>query len=257
MNGEAHSAERTLTEQQARQLLEQGKLVLISQAWEKFPVSIEYVEKARSAAKRFTEVTGLRSPDAYMIPDGDHRSIDRNTLEWDLAQRGLKNSARQGARTALTEYFNNRHMAHCWVLFSLVDGALMACGARVGHEFEWIRAKDWRHLKLDFARPNMAFADGLTYDLVCVGDPAALDVPSAGAKTPKTEAPPKNRGGAPPRYDWTAFDAEVVRRANTDPDGLPARAELQRQMLEWCDEKWGTEPAISMVRSRLSKLYPE
>ncbi|HUB48341.1 MAG TPA: hypothetical protein VMB73_25475 [Acetobacteraceae bacterium] len=68
---------------------------------------------------------------------------------------------------------------------------------------------------------------------------------------------PKNRGGRPRTYDWDAFAAEVVRRAQ-HPDGLPDRPALMRGMLEWCSQQWGdTTPSESMVRDRLSKLYPE
>lgn len=74
--------------------------------------------------------------------------------------------------------------------------------------------------------------------------------------TPKNSEHPKNRGGRPPKWDWDAFNAEVVRIANT-PDGLPERrSDLMHKMLDWCSEHWGDAPAESVVRDRLSRLCP-
>lgn len=82
-------------------------------------------------------------------------------------------------------------------------------------------------------------------------------VPAADSGISATAAAPqKNRGGRPPRYDWDAFDREIVRIANT-VDGLPVRPALQRQMLAWCHHGWGDNtPAESVVRDRIAKLYP-
>lgn len=73
--------------------------------------------------------------------------------------------------------------------------------------------------------------------------------------TEPTKLRKRNVGGRPPKWDWIAFDAEVVRLANT-PDGLPERPALMHQMLDWCAEHWGDTPTESVVRDRLSKLYP-
>ena len=68
-------------------------------------------------------------------------------------------------------------------------------------------------------------------------------------------APPINRGGRPPEYDWDSFTMEIIRRANT-PDGLPiTQAELVREMLDWSVSVNGKEPAESAVKSRISKIY--
>jgi hypothetical protein len=65
----------------------------------------------------------------------------------------------------------------------------------------------------------------------------------------------RDEGGRPPTYDWIAFDAEVVRMGNT-PDGLPSRRELMHHMGEWCVATWGHQPAESMLRDRIRRLYP-
>jgi hypothetical protein len=68
--------------------------------------------------------------------------------------------------------------------------------------------------------------------------------------------PQPNLGGRPPKWNWLAFDAEVVRIANT-PDGLPERHELNSLMLDWCMTEWKDTPAESAVRDRIAHLYPE
>ena len=65
----------------------------------------------------------------------------------------------------------------------------------------------------------------------------------------------KNVGGRPPKWDWVAFDGEVVRIANT-PNGLPDRTILKQKMVDWCEREWGDSPADSTVRDRISRLYP-
>lgn len=72
----------------------------------------------------------------------------------------------------------------------------------------------------------------------------------------KARSPAKHPGGRPEKYDWAAFDREVVRLANT-PDGLPDRARLQRHMLEWCAAHWPDEPSERAVRDRISGRYPD
>jgi hypothetical protein len=63
-----------------------------------------------------------------------------------------------------------------------------------------------------------------------------------------------HKGGRPVKYDWDLFSAQVIYIANL-PDGLPARPELHRQMMDWCAERWGDNaPADSMVRDRLARL---
>ncbi len=46
----------------------------------------------------------------------------------------------------------------------------------------------------------------------------------------------------------------MIRLANM-PDGLPDQTDLVRIMTEWCLVSWGKEPADSMIRDRVSKLY--
>ena len=80
--------------------------------------------------------------------------------------------------------------------------------------------------------------------------------PANSIASPATATRRMNRGGRPVAWDWVAFNREVVRLANTI-DGLPTRAELQRQMLDWCERTWGKSPAESTVREHIALIYPE
>ena len=62
------------------------------------------------------------------------------------------------------------------------------------------------------------------------------------------------RGGRLPKYRWDEFFAEVIVRA--DLDGLPeTQAELVGKMAEWCLEKWGEQPADSVLKERIAPIY--
>ena len=48
---------------------------------------------------------------------------------------------------------------------------------------------------------------------------------------------------------------EIIRRANA-VDGLPEKqAELVGEMMGWFSENYDTEPAVSSVKQRISKIY--
>ncbi len=65
---------------------------------------------------------------------------------------------------------------------------------------------------------------------------------------------PQSRIGRPPEYDWNAFTIEIIRIA--DLDGLPEKqSELIVQMLEWCEDSWGKQPAESAAKKRISEIY--
>ena len=79
--------------------------------------------------------------------------------------------------------------------------------------------------------------------------------PNPGTETEKTEATTAfNRPGRKPKYDWDAFFAEIVVRA--DLDGLPdTQAELERTMADWCLDSWGEQPSESTIRSKVALIY--
>ena len=63
-----------------------------------------------------------------------------------------------------------------------------------------------------------------------------------------------SRRGPKPRYDWSAFYAEIAVRA--DLDSLPeTAAELQRAMAEWCLDAWGKEPSETMLKEKIAPIY--
>jgi len=64
----------------------------------------------------------------------------------------------------------------------------------------------------------------------------------------------KKQGGRPPEYDWNAFTIEIIRVA--DLDGLPEKqVDLIGDMLQWCENTWGRQPAESSVKDRISRIY--
>jgi hypothetical protein len=66
--------------------------------------------------------------------------------------------------------------------------------------------------------------------------------------------PPTRRGGRPEKYRWDEFYAELVVRA--DLDGLPpTQAELIDAMAKWCQKRWGTEPAVSVLKEKVALIY--
>ena len=61
--------------------------------------------------------------------------------------------------------------------------------------------------------------------------------------------------GRPPKYNWDEFYVEIIRLAN-GIDGVPeTQAELEATMAEWCQNNWGTEPAESTIRDKISPIY--
>lgn len=74
---------------------------------------------------------------------------------------------------------------------------------------------------------------------------------NAGREEPQTK---KRGAGRLPQYEWDEFWREVVRIANTS-DGLPkTQAELVKHMANWCLNKWGREPSLSVIKEKLQPL---
>lgn len=84
----------------------------------------------------------------------------------------------------------------------------------------------------------------------------ASAAPEAAPPSEPREDTPSPRRGPRPKYDWQAFLAQVVRVAHYD--GLPdTQAEMERKMLQWCENEWGCQPGLSTVRTYLGPLYRE
>ena len=65
----------------------------------------------------------------------------------------------------------------------------------------------------------------------------------------------KGKGGRPAKFDWDAFDQEVVRFALT-PDGFETRHQLMTHMQDWCSRKWDEQPDPETVRRRVARTCP-
>lgn len=65
----------------------------------------------------------------------------------------------------------------------------------------------------------------------------------------------RNLGGRPPKHAWHEFYEQVISLANR-PDGLPERqSDLINIMAQWCHDTWGDEPASSLLRDKVSRIY--
>jgi len=80
----------------------------------------------------------------------------------------------------------------------------------------------------------------------------------AGSNDPHNSKPepptPKDKGGAPPKYNWEAFYIEAARHAHDE--GLPATMnEMVRIMAEWCQLEWGREPSLTQMKTKLRPFF--
>jgi hypothetical protein len=64
---------------------------------------------------------------------------------------------------------------------------------------------------------------------------------------------PFSRRGRPPRYRWSMFAAEMVRRSLAGP--IPNQAALEQHMAQWCLDDWGSEPAASVIREWVQPTF--
>ena len=65
----------------------------------------------------------------------------------------------------------------------------------------------------------------------------------------------KHPGGRPREKDWDAWYREVVAVANK-PDGLPkTQADLERHMLDWCQEHMEDPPGETATREKVREIY--
>jgi len=62
-----------------------------------------------------------------------------------------------------------------------------------------------------------------------------------------------SRRGRPTKHKWAEFTAATVERCLRGP--IPVQEDLVRQMLEWCIEYWGGEPAVSDVRDYVAPTF--
>lgn len=63
--------------------------------------------------------------------------------------------------------------------------------------------------------------------------------------------------GAKPKYDWSAFEAEVCRLLTDEGEISPAvdpgfrQSDVERHMAAWCERSWGRSPAESSIRAHV------
>jgi hypothetical protein len=85
----------------------------------------------------------------------------------------------------------------------------------------------------------------------------AFTLPGSQDEAAALAMPLKVRGRRP-RYPWPDFMAELVaelhRRSISGPP-VANQAEIERQMLDWCANKWGAEPAVSQIREWVGPTF--
>ncbi len=87
-----------------------------------------------------------------------------------------------------------------------------------------------------------------------MGENTAIRMP-VGREVTEEEPQLSPKLGRPRSHDWDALHREMIRIANT-PDGLPeSQADLVRRMSDWWQEKFGYEPANSLLREKISLAY--
>lgn len=115
-------------------------------------------------------------------------------------------------------------------------------------------------------RVTLLLASNAGHRAVVEDSPRCSPQPSPAAPPPSLAAPrPEatddtrqraiaSRGGAPPSYDWKAFNQEALRAANLD--GFTTRMEMAAQMRKWVAEHWEEQPDERTIQRRLAELYP-
>ena len=164
------------------------------------------------------------------------------------------------------------------LLLALMSGRLKAEGILWGDENEFesrtadlspnfweVGEVDWQKSRLQV--PNQPGRSG-AFDIIKVTTSKLMEVfpdPSVPAQIERLDAeldtmnantptPTTTKRGRPPIYDWSAFFAEIIVRA--DLDGLPdSQAELERSMADWCQDQWGASPGDSTIREKISPIY--
>jgi hypothetical protein len=230
----------------------------------------ELVAQKQAASDRFEALEGM-TPQAFDVTSRlkNGASIADRDLE-------LRNRLCGEAQEAWRAYCGARDRAQLDLRAKLAFGQLLALGRDRTRRAEeaLIPVQVWAFLKFCFEEGDVARSeddkDPMVYYFVriaAVGQEVPIGpapIEGAAAEPPTAERPaqqleperPKNRGGRPPKWDWAAFDREMMRLANT-PDGLPERDSLTVHMLEWCMREWGDTPADSGVRARIAERYPE
>jgi hypothetical protein len=87
------------------------------------------------------------------------------------------------------------------------------------------------------------------------GETVEMRVFKAELSEAKTKKIRTGRPGRPEKYDWFAFDREIMAKLALDGE-LPPREELRRHMDKWI-ERWEAQPESSQVRDRIARIYAD
>lgn len=122
-------------------------------------------------------------------------------------------------------------------------------------DFEWDEGGTFYDGNMEYKDIWVCF-DDLEREFPDSGEPEGDKVGNASASTEVVRLDTSvAKRGRPPKYAWNEFYVEIIRLAN-GIDGLPeTQAELEATMAEWCLNHWGTEPAESTIRDKISPIY--
>ncbi|MGO6740463.1 hypothetical protein ACC732_28535 [Rhizobium ruizarguesonis] len=125
----------------------------------------------------------------------------------------------------------------------------------------------WRYLSLvnGGAKPSQ-FTDpsGTRFGNITFSSQAVVEAwpaqKTGEAQTLEPDANGTTKKGRPPKYDWPAFHAEVIRKLDEEGDFDVAidpgwtQSALERHMAEWCERKWrgSAQPGESTIRREVS-----
>jgi hypothetical protein len=184
---------------------------------------------------QFSKTKWLRLRDALALAC---RRLDRDNAKQEICDLVISRKLLlRGEKGGHYIFFDNQH--HCaYLMPSNIDW-------RRGRLFEfdgpYSSPSNLRVLNEDVFQ---AFVDGRS-----LTNPK----PAGSANTEPREYP-RSRGGRPDKFSWDDIWIETCRYIHDD--GIPATpAELMRHLQQWCENRFGEQPADSTFKPKLRKLY--
>jgi len=130
-----------------------------------------------------------------------------------------------------------------------------------------IASDRWPRAHIEIAKQTVIFRDGERMTLVDLGRDAyeawldTIAAPQVALPAKVKEKPTKR--GRKPVFEWPAIKKQCFEILDQDgainPQIDPGwnQAKLERELLEWCSDKWDMSPASSTLREKLPKWITE
>ncbi|MGA7328004.1 MAG: hypothetical protein WBX25_26835 [Rhodomicrobium sp.] len=169
---------------------------------------------------------GMWKPDRRRFPFEDADKADRALLEC------INHKAIEAKGTPFRREVPDEQFEQCAPAGSLIKASKLAWDAE---DNLWLVSED----------KCLQFRD------------TSIDTAGLLREFPAEPIPTIQRGkskGRPPRYDWTAFEAECLRLFAAKPGWSPSKADLERALADWCEDQWGDQPAHSVLQERINRI---